>query len=293
MQDQITPEPLHRGLKNRHIQLIALGGAIGIAPRRRVGGETVERAVVRQQRRAARHAPLEGPHRKLIEEEDQPGGEPPEEQGVGDGQCIGHRVRSPGGREADVGRQVVRLGRDQIEADHGGARRHCRPCLAQLRRHATLFLPFAVAVIDLPQFLEAGKEGRVVDVELQRKHLAGDFRGDLEDFVAIFGGVNVQCLMEVWPLVVQWLKDPLTPLLGAPAEALSVQVALAQTDLLAMLPKQWMSFAMTRDVLDVIAVREALPAPDIVLVRRLDLPLSPPSEFFCDVLLRSLSRDCV
>ena len=31
--------------------------------------------------------------------------------------------------------------------------------------------------------------------------------------------------------------------------ALSVQVALAQTDLLAMLPKQWMSFAMTRDVL--------------------------------------------
>ncbi len=29
MQDQITPERLHRGLKNRHIQLIALGGAIG------------------------------------------------------------------------------------------------------------------------------------------------------------------------------------------------------------------------------------------------------------------------
>lgn len=29
MQDKITPERLHRGLKNRHIQLIALGGAIG------------------------------------------------------------------------------------------------------------------------------------------------------------------------------------------------------------------------------------------------------------------------
>lgn len=73
--------------------------------------------------------------------------------------------------------------------------------------------------------------------------------------------------------------------------ALSVQVALAQTDLLAMLPKQWMSFAMTQDVLDVIAVKEALPAPAIVLVRRPDLPLSPPSEFFCDVLLRGLPRD--
>ena len=29
MQDEITPERLHRGLKNRHIQVIALGGAIG------------------------------------------------------------------------------------------------------------------------------------------------------------------------------------------------------------------------------------------------------------------------
>ena len=29
MQDQSTPERLQRGLKNRHIQLIALGGAIG------------------------------------------------------------------------------------------------------------------------------------------------------------------------------------------------------------------------------------------------------------------------
>lgn len=72
--------------------------------------------------------------------------------------------------------------------------------------------------------------------------------------------------------------------------ALSVQVALAQTDLLAMLPKQWTSFAMTRDVLDVIPVREVLPAPAIVMVRRPDLPLSPPAEFFGDVLLRGLPR---
>jgi hypothetical protein len=27
---------------------------------------------------------------------------------------------------------------------------------------------------------------------------------------------------EVWPLVAQWLKDPLTPLLGAQADALVV-----------------------------------------------------------------------
>ncbi|BEU98681.1 LysR family transcriptional regulator (plasmid) [Acidovorax sp. DW039] len=70
--------------------------------------------------------------------------------------------------------------------------------------------------------------------------------------------------------------------------ALSVQVALARTDLLTMLPRQWVSFAMTQDLLDVVPVCETLPAPAIVLVRRPDLPLSPPSEFFCDVLLRSL-----
>jgi LysR family transcriptional regulator, regulator of abg operon len=40
----------------------------------------------------------------------------------------------------------------------------------------------------------------------------------------------------------------------------------------------------------VIPVREVLPAPAIVLVRRPDLPLSPPAEFFSDVLLRGLPR---
>jgi LysR family transcriptional regulator of abg operon len=72
--------------------------------------------------------------------------------------------------------------------------------------------------------------------------------------------------------------------------ALSVQVTLVQTDMLAMLPRQWMDFAMTRDLLDVVPVRERLPAPAIVMVRRPDLPLSPPAEFFCDVLLRGLPR---
>ncbi|MBN9369897.1 MULTISPECIES: LysR family transcriptional regulator [unclassified Hydrogenophaga] len=70
--------------------------------------------------------------------------------------------------------------------------------------------------------------------------------------------------------------------------ALSVQVALVRTDLLAMLPRQWLDFVMTRDLLDVIPVRERLPAPAIVLVRRPDLPLSPPAEFLCDVLMRRL-----
>jgi DNA-binding transcriptional LysR family regulator len=69
--------------------------------------------------------------------------------------------------------------------------------------------------------------------------------------------------------------------------AMSIIVALAHSDLLAMLPVQWAEFPLTRDALQVIAVREVLPAPKIVLIRRPDLPLTPAAEFFCDVLLRA------
>jgi LysR family transcriptional regulator of abg operon len=68
--------------------------------------------------------------------------------------------------------------------------------------------------------------------------------------------------------------------------ATSIMVALAHTDLLAMLPVQWSDFPMTRDTLQVIKVREPLPAPAIVLIRRPELPLTPAAEFFCDALLR-------
>ncbi|MBI5717189.1 MAG: LysR family transcriptional regulator [Burkholderiales bacterium] len=68
--------------------------------------------------------------------------------------------------------------------------------------------------------------------------------------------------------------------------AMSILVALAHSDLLAMLPVQWAEFPMTRDALQVVHVRESLPAPKIVLIRRPDLPLTPAAEFFSDVLVR-------
>lgn len=68
--------------------------------------------------------------------------------------------------------------------------------------------------------------------------------------------------------------------------AMSIMVALASSDLLAMLPVQWSDFPLTRDTLDIIRVREVLPAPTIVLVRRPDMPLTPAADHFCDLLLR-------
>ena len=68
--------------------------------------------------------------------------------------------------------------------------------------------------------------------------------------------------------------------------AMSIMVAMAHSDALAMLPVQWAEFPMTRDMLSVIRVREALPAPSIVMIRRPDLPLTPAAEHLCDMLLR-------
>ncbi|MDP2678815.1 MAG: LysR substrate-binding domain-containing protein [Rhodoferax sp.] len=73
--------------------------------------------------------------------------------------------------------------------------------------------------------------------------------------------------------------------------AMSIMVALTSSDLLAILPMQWNEFALTREVLQVINIREHLPAPSIVCVRRSDLPLTPASEFFCDMLRRYSAAD--
>jgi DNA-binding transcriptional LysR family regulator len=53
-----------------------------------------------------------------------------------------------------------------------------------------------------------------------------------------------------------------------------------------MLPRQWSDFALAGEALRVIAVREVLPAPDIVLIRRPDLPLTPAAEHLVDLMLR-------
>jgi DNA-binding transcriptional LysR family regulator len=81
------------------------------------------------------------------------------------------------------------------------------------------------------------------------------------------------------------LKPPKVVLQAS--SAMSIMVSLAHSDLLAMLPIQWDEFPMTRDVLQVIAIRESLPAPAIVLVQRLEFPLTPAAEYLSDLLQRS------
>jgi LysR family transcriptional regulator, regulator of abg operon len=73
--------------------------------------------------------------------------------------------------------------------------------------------------------------------------------------------------------------------------ALTLMVLLANTDLLAMVPVQWAKLAMTSDWLAPIPIKEVLPAPPIVALRRAGLPLTPAAEFFLDLLRRNVPKD--
>lgn len=70
--------------------------------------------------------------------------------------------------------------------------------------------------------------------------------------------------------------------------ALSMMVAVAHSDLLAMVPQQWKDFPLARGALRVITLQETLPAPEIVLIQRPGVPLTPAAEHLCDLLLRSV-----
>lgn len=69
--------------------------------------------------------------------------------------------------------------------------------------------------------------------------------------------------------------------------ALTYITSIAYSDLLTMLPVQWAEFEITRNALDIIPVRETLPAAPICIVRRIDLPLTLAAEYFCDMVRRA------
>jgi LysR family transcriptional regulator, regulator of abg operon len=72
--------------------------------------------------------------------------------------------------------------------------------------------------------------------------------------------------------------------------AVTLQIALANSDLLAMVPVQWTDFPAARGMLAPVNVKETFRAPDIVIVCRADLPLTPAAEFFLDLLRRGTPR---
>ncbi len=100
-------------------------------------------------------------------------------------------------------------------------------------------------------------------------------------------------------------EDELVPLFerhGLPPPRLVVQghsaltffFTVVSSDLLMMLPIQWVQVPPFRDYLQRIHVQEQLAGPPICIVQRTGLPLTPAAEYFCDMMRRAaLHRDSV
>ena len=69
--------------------------------------------------------------------------------------------------------------------------------------------------------------------------------------------------------------------------ALSIFISLVYSDLLLMAPRQWTEIPFTSTAMQKINVVERLPAPSIHIVRRLDIPMTPAAEYFCDLMRRA------
>jgi DNA-binding transcriptional LysR family regulator len=67
---------------------------------------------------------------------------------------------------------------------------------------------------------------------------------------------------------------------------LSLTLSAANSDLLVMVPQQWLNFPTTRELLEQVRVREPLMAPAIYMVRRRGMPLTPAAQYLYDQLLR-------
>ncbi len=71
---------------------------------------------------------------------------------------------------------------------------------------------------------------------------------------------------------------------------LSALITLMSSDALVVTLRQYDEFELTRRALQVIAIEESLPAPDIVIIRRAGLPLTPAADYLCDMFRRATAH---
>ena len=75
--------------------------------------------------------------------------------------------------------------------------------------------------------------------------------------------------------------------------ALTWITALLSTDMLVMLPDQWVNTPLTQDLMVAIPIQETVAGAPMTLVRRSSVPSTPASEYFCDLLRRAASHQNV
>jgi DNA-binding transcriptional LysR family regulator len=84
------------------------------------------------------------------------------------------------------------------------------------------------------------------------------------------------------------LEAPQVEMTGA--STMAIILSVAHSDLLTMLPKQWLEFVATRELLQPIHIVEPLPAPPVCIVSRARLPLTPAAEYLSDLFRRAGGR---
>lgn len=109
---------------------------------------------------------------------------------------------------------------------------------------------------------------------------------DLVGAAWVTTSVTMDADAELWPLFQRYgLPRPVTVVQAH--SALSMITAAAASDLLAMLPQQWLRFVAISRLLVQIRVEEDLPAPAICIVSRSTLPLTPVAQHLCDLFRRA------
>ncbi|WP_066339800.1 LysR family transcriptional regulator [Azohydromonas lata] len=112
---------------------------------------------------------------------------------------------------------------------------------------------------------------------------------DLVDAEWITTSITYKAEEELGPLFAEHGLPP--PRLVMQAQSsLTFLVTMVYSDLLMMVPVQWVQFPLWRDVLQQIHVEEPLPAPPIGIVQRAGLPLTPAAEYFCDMVRRASAQ---
>lgn len=112
---------------------------------------------------------------------------------------------------------------------------------------------------------------------------------DLRGAAWITTSVTTNSEAELGPLFEQHGLAPPKIDMRAPS-ALTMILAAGYSDLLMMLPEQWLDFPLTRELLRPFAVAEVFAAAPICIVSRVRLPPTPAAEHFADLVRRAAAQ---
>jgi DNA-binding transcriptional LysR family regulator len=112
----------------------------------------------------------------------------------------------------------------------------------------------------------------------------------LVDAEWITTSITLKAESEIGDLFKRYKLPKPTPAMRSQS-ALSLLTCLANTDLLAMAPTQWVESPFANHVLTTVPIREELTAASIIAVTRAESPLSPAAGFLLDLLRRIGGRE--